>query len=130
MGARAFVNRDSRKALPFLRPDEPVPFFKILKNLIGQDLTKVSLPVILNEPLCALQRFAEIMCGTHPLFENASNCEDPVKRIMLVAAAIVAAFQSMKVRKRKPFNPMLGETYELVTDEFRFVTEKISHQPK
>lgn len=36
----------------------------------------------------------------------------------------------MKVRKRKPFNPMLGETYEMVTEKYRFVAEKIEHQPK
>jgi len=25
---------------------------------------------------------------------------------------------------------MLGETFEMVTDKFRFVAEKVSHQPK
>jgi hypothetical protein len=28
-----------------------------------------------------------------------------------------------KIRTKKPFNPMLGETYELVTEDFRFVSE-------
>jgi hypothetical protein len=125
-----FTFPDSRPCLPFLRPDEPVPFFKIIKNLIGQDLTKVSLPVILNEPLCALQRFGEVMCSGHDLFERASHEEDPVKRLCLTITAIVAGFSTMKVRRRKPFNPMLGETYELVTENYRFVAEKVSHEPK
>ena len=47
-------NKGSRKQLPHLVLDEPVAFWKIIKNVIGQDLTKVSLPVILNEPACAL----------------------------------------------------------------------------
>ncbi len=29
----------------------------------------------------------------------------------------------------KPFNPLLGETYELQTDEFRFIAEQVSHHP-
>lgn len=32
-------------------------------------------------------------------------------------------------RIKKPFNPMLGETYELVTEDFRFVSEQVSHHP-
>jgi hypothetical protein len=35
----------------------------------------------------------------------------------------------MKLRKRKPFNPMLGETYELVTENYRFLAEKVQHTP-
>ena len=29
----------------------------------------------------------------------------------------------------KPFNPLLGETYELVTPEIRCLTEAVSHHP-
>jgi len=35
----------------------------------------------------------------------------------------------MKLRKRKPFNPMLGETFEMVTESFRFLAEKVEHNP-
>lgn len=28
-----------------------------------------------------------------------------------------------KNKTKKPFNPMLGETYELVTEDFRFISE-------
>ena len=34
--------------------DEPVPIWKIIKKLIGQNLTRVSLPIIMNEPISAL----------------------------------------------------------------------------
>ena len=50
---------DSRTELPIKKLDVPVPFWKIISKFIGQDLTRVSLPVILNEPLTALQRFSE-----------------------------------------------------------------------
>ena len=61
------------------------------------------------------------------MFEQASKEEDPAKRLALTVSAFLAGFQSMKFRRRKPFNPMLGETYELVTEQFRFVSEKIEH---
>jgi len=32
-------------------------------------------------------------------------------------------------RLGKPFNPLLGETYELVTPEFQFFGEMVSHHP-
>lgn len=32
-------------------------------------------------------------------------------------------------RLAKPFNPLLGETYELVTPDFRFINETVSHHP-
>jgi hypothetical protein len=35
----------------------------------------------------------------------------------------------LKVRLKKPFNPMLGETYELVTEDFRWFSEQVSHHP-
>lgn len=34
-----------------------------------------------------------------------------------------------KIRHKKPFNPHLGETYELVTEDFRFIGEQVSHHP-
>ena len=35
----------------------------------------------------------------------------------------------VKTRIKKPFNPMLGETYELVTEDFRWISEQVSHHP-
>jgi len=29
----------------------------------------------------------------------------------------------------KPFNPLLGETYEFVTDEYSYLAEQVSHHP-
>jgi hypothetical protein len=43
---------EERLTLPHLRPaNQKVSIFKVLKDLIGKDLTKVSLPVYFNEPL-------------------------------------------------------------------------------
>lgn len=42
---------------------------------------------------------------------------------------LATAFSTTKYRKKKPFNPMLGETYEFVSDKFRYITEKVQHIP-
>lgn len=44
--------------------------------------------------------------------------------------AFVSAMNFAKMKKRKPFNPMLGETYELVTEKFRYIAEKCEHIPR
>jgi|DEB0MinimDraft_12_1074336.scaffolds.fasta_scaffold29096_2 hypothetical protein len=59
MGSRAFVivkgSNASRKQLPFLRPEkESINMLSLLGKLVGQDLTKISLPVILSEPLSSV----------------------------------------------------------------------------
>jgi hypothetical protein len=76
------VDANSRKQLPFLSPDVPAPVWKIIRGLIGQDLTRVSMPVIMNEPLSALQRMAEIFISGGPWFSKAAECDDSLLRIV------------------------------------------------
>ena len=129
MGSVIFDAAISRTQLPFLRADEPVPTWKIIKKFIGQDITKVSLPVILNEPISGLQRISESMIMGHKLLARAAITDDPVLRLALTTVASFEAANCMKIRKKKPFNPMLGETFELVHPEFRILAEKVAHNP-
>ena len=39
--------------------------WKLLKDLVGKDLSKFSLPVFLNEPMTILQKSAEMMYFTN-----------------------------------------------------------------
>jgi len=50
-------------------------------------------------------------------------------RVLLSAVHLTSSFNVAKGRDKKPFNPMLGETYELVTEDFRFFAEQVSHHP-
>ena len=52
---------------------KPGIIWQVLKDLIGQDLSKVSLPVFLNEPITILQKGAEIMSFCEELFCQAIN---------------------------------------------------------
>uniref|UniRef100_A0A2R5LBQ6 Oxysterol-binding protein n=1 Tax=Ornithodoros turicata TaxID=34597 RepID=A0A2R5LBQ6_9ACAR len=116
----------------------PVPMFSkndfslwsILKQCIGKELSKITMPVVFNEPLSFLQRISENMEYSY-LLEEADKAKDPVDRMELVTAFAVSGLASNLERLSKPFNPLLGETYELVRDDigFRIVCEQVSHHP-
>ncbi|KAJ3967976.1 Oxysterol-binding protein-domain-containing protein [Lentinula raphanica] len=84
-----------------------------LKNSIGKDLTKISFPVYFNEPTSMLQRMAEDMEFSECL-DIASNTPSPHLRIAYIAAFAMSNYSSTIGRIAKPFNPMLGETFEYV----------------
>lgn len=55
-----------------------------------------------------------------------------MQRNLLVAAFAVSGYASTVNRSgRKPFNPLLGETFECVRPDlgFKFISEKVSHSP-
>ncbi|XP_013012575.1 oxysterol-binding protein-related protein 1 isoform X2 [Cavia porcellus] len=120
-----------RTSLPspmFSRNDFSI--WSILRKCIGMELSKITMPVIFNEPLSFLQRLTEYMEHTY-LIHKASSFSDPVERMQCVAAFAVSAVASQWERTGKPFNPLLGETYELVRDDlgFRLISEQVSHHP-
>ncbi|OXU27248.1 oxysterol-binding protein-related protein 2 isoform X3 [Nasonia vitripennis] len=95
---------------------------------LGKDLSKITMPVIFNEPLSFLQRVAEYM-EYAKLLKQASLESNPVARLQYVSAFAVSALASNWERLGKPFNPLLGETYELQRDDFRIICEQVSHHP-
>ncbi|XP_062260025.1 oxysterol-binding protein-related protein 1-like isoform X2 [Platichthys flesus] len=120
-----------RTCLPspmFSRND--VSIWSILKKCIGMELSKIAMPVVFNEPLSFLQRLTEYMEHTY-LIHQANTTTDSVERMKCVAAFAVSAVASQWERTGKPFNPLLGETFELIRDElgFRWVSEQVSHHP-
>uniref|UniRef100_W8CAI3 Oxysterol-binding protein n=1 Tax=Ceratitis capitata TaxID=7213 RepID=W8CAI3_CERCA len=100
----------------------------ILKNCLGKELSKVTMPVTLNEPLSFLQRICEYMEYAE-ILNQASNEEDPADRMKFVATFAVSALASNWERVGKPFNPLLGETYEFQRNGFKIVCEQVSHHP-
>jgi hypothetical protein len=40
-----------------------------------------------------------------------------------------SSYSLVKGRTAKPFNPLLGETFEVLTPEYRFIAEQVSHHP-
>lgn len=115
----------------------PPSLIGFLRKNVGKDLSTVSMPVSSNEPISLLQRVAEQL-EYATLLSTAASTKDQSRRLLYVAAFAVSQFSSNRGRERairKPFNPMLGETYELVrTDKeipggFRLIVEKVTHRP-
>ncbi|XP_076858985.1 oxysterol-binding protein-related protein 6 isoform X6 [Brachyhypopomus gauderio] len=121
-----------RTCLPAPSPDTSnVNLWNILKNNIGKDLSKVAMPVELNEPLNTLQHMCEELEYTE-LLDKAAETDDPYERMALVAAFAVSGYSSTYYRAgSKPFNPILGETYECIREDkgFCFFSEQVSHHP-
>lgn len=89
------------------------------------------MPMALNEPLNGLQRLAEELEYSE-LLDRAALESDPFERMVYVACFAVSAYSSCISRAdRKPFNPMLGETYEFLDDQkgIKYVSEKVCHRP-
>uniref|UniRef100_A0A672NMM1 Oxysterol-binding protein n=1 Tax=Sinocyclocheilus grahami TaxID=75366 RepID=A0A672NMM1_SINGR len=116
----------------------PAPMFSrndfsvwgFLKKCIGMELSKITMPIVFNEPLSFLQRITEYMEHTY-LIHKACTLSDSIERMQLVAAFAVSAVASQWDRTGKPFNPLLGETFELTRDEegYHMISEQVSHHP-
>nr|CAD7194443.1 unnamed protein product [Timema douglasi] len=121
-----------RTKLPAPRPDtEGLSLWNLLCKNIGKDLSQVSMPVALNEPLNMLQRMCEELEYSE-LLDKAAEVDDPYERMVYIAAFAVSSYGSSYFRAgSKPFNPLLGETYECIREDkgFRFVSEQVSHHP-
>uniref|UniRef100_A0A3P8NIW8 Pleckstrin homology domain-containing protein n=1 Tax=Astatotilapia calliptera TaxID=8154 RepID=A0A3P8NIW8_ASTCA len=106
-------NKGRRTTLPAPCADNShIGIMTILYNNIGKDLSRVSMPVALNEPLSLLQRLSEELEYSE-LLDIASNIDDPYERMVYVAAFSISGYAWASWRNRyKPFNPVLGETYE------------------
>ncbi|KAK9095983.1 hypothetical protein Sjap_021480 [Stephania japonica] len=123
-----------RKKLPDpIEKEKGVSLWSMIKDNIGKDLTKVCLPVYFNEPLSSLQKCFEDLEYSY-LLDRAyewGKRGNSLMRILNVAAFAVSGYASTEGRHCKPFNPLLGETYEADYPDkgLRFFSEKVSHHP-
>ncbi|XP_051056397.1 oxysterol-binding protein 2 isoform X3 [Phodopus roborovskii] len=131
----SFAPKDSCKVKRRVRiPDKPnysLNLWSIMKNCIGRELSRIPMPVNFNEPLSMLQRLTEDL-EYHHLLDKAVNCTSSVEQMCLVAAFSVSSYSTTVHRIAKPFNPMLGETFELDRLEdmgLRSLCEQVSHHP-
>lgn len=121
-----------RTKLPAVCPDNShVGLMAILYNNIGKDLARVSMPAALNEPVNLLQRLCEELEYSE-LLDTANNTADPYQRMVYIAAFAISGYSTATFRNRyKPFNPVLGETYECIREDrgFHYISEQVCHHP-
>ncbi|KAI9167740.1 Oxysterol-binding protein [Paramyrothecium foliicola] len=127
---------DRRTTIPRATVPPPSLIAFVRKN-VGKDLSTISMPVSANEPTSLLQKFAEQLEYAQ-LLDQAAKQRTPTERLLYVTAFAVSQFSSGRSKERairKPFNPLLGETFELIRSEkevpggFRLLVEKVEHRP-
>ncbi|KAF9881985.1 oxysterol-binding protein [Colletotrichum karsti] len=130
------ISVDRRTKIPpaLVQPPSLIAFVR--KN-VGKDLSTISMPVSANEPISLLQRVAEQLEYAQ-LLDQAARQKESKDRLLYVTAFAVSQFSSGRAKERairKPFNPLLGETFEMLRTEqevpggFRLVVEKVCHRP-
>lgn len=130
--AHAQVVRRTKLPDP-VEKEKGVSLWSMIKDNVGKDLTRVCLPVYFNEPISSLQKCFEDLEYSYLLdraYEHGKS-GNSLLRILNVAAFAVSGYASTEGRHCKPFNPLLGETYEADFPEkgIRFFSEKVSHHP-
>ena len=75
--------RRIKLAVPF-NNKKKISFWNLVKDLVGKDLTKISIPVYLNEPASMLQRMLEAF-EYIDLLEKATKEQDRYKRLILIS---------------------------------------------
>lgn len=113
------------------RPNYSINLWSIMKNCIGKDLSKIPIPVNFSEPISMLQRITEELEYSQ-LLDQAAECEDQWEQMALVAAFTVTSYSTTATRTNKPFNPLLGETFEFDRSDdlgWRSISEQVGHHP-
>lgn len=105
--------------------------WSVLKESLGKDLTHITLPFFFNEPLSVLQKSMEDLEYADLLNKAAAKPPQSIERMLFVAAFAVSSYSGTNNRFLKPFNPLLGETFEFECPEqgWRGLAEKVVHHP-
>ncbi|XP_051994195.1 oxysterol-binding protein 1-like isoform X3 [Xyrauchen texanus] len=122
--------RKRRSRIPD-KPNYSLNLWSIMKNCIGKELSKIPMPVNFNEPLSMLQRLSEDLEYSE-LLDRAAKCKSSLEQMCYVAAFTVSSYSTTVHRTGKPFNPLLGETFELDRVQesgYRSLCEQVSHHP-
>ncbi|XP_052270365.1 oxysterol-binding protein 1-like isoform X2 [Dreissena polymorpha] len=125
------VPRKQRRTLIPAKPNYSLNLWGIMKNCIGKELSKIPMPVNFSEPLSMLQRITEDF-EYSSLLDEAAECEDSTEQLAYVTVFTVSSYSTTINRTTKPFNPLLGETYELDhTDDmgWKSLAEQVNHHP-
>lgn len=124
-------NCTRRAKLPSPAVADPGSALSVFRKNVGKDLSTIAMPISMNEPLNMLQKACEELEYSE-LLDKASTLEDALDRLLYVTVFSISCYASSQYRTgRKPFNPMMTETYENIRPDrgFRFISEKVSHNP-
>lgn len=103
---------------------------QILKKFASNVSQSISFPVIFSEPRSNLERIADLCSFLVNIYiPKAIEEEDSNMKLAYLACGVMASFH-LDMQSKKPFNPMIGETF--VTkwpNGAEFYAEQTSHHP-
>ena len=103
-------------------------YFSIECVKYNEYISYIVIQVNFNEPLSFLQRLNEDLIY-HDVLTEAVKVKSSCEQICYVAAFASSSYASTVYRTGKPFNPLLGETYECdrrCEMGWRSLTEQVS----
>ncbi|KAK8886369.1 hypothetical protein M9Y10_041832 [Tritrichomonas musculus] len=103
---------------------------KFTMAIFKMDVTRFSFPVGYNEPRTFIERATDMFSFlVTDYIDKALSQNNPVDRLAYLSAGIIAGFH-LYLQQKKPWNPLLGETY---VGEWpngtRMYGEQTSHHP-
>ena len=103
----------------------------MVKELITNMTKKAPSPIYFNEPLSMGQKQCEKFKYMDLLIKAGKESSREMQMCYISAFLIGEIFLNLG-RNLKPFNPIIGETYEYFDNEknFRFYSEQVSHKPQ
>jgi hypothetical protein len=122
----------SRRLLFFRPQQQQQQNAQLGRNLLmgNLNLLSLSMPVRMFEPRSYLQKLADVWVYPGFLAAAADPACPPERRLQLVATWFVAGLQHVYQSWRKPFNPILGETWAArLGDGTAIFMEQVAHHP-
>lgn len=94
------------------------------------DFSRISFPVAYSEARSFLEREADIFTFlAHPYIGKAMEVSDPISKLKFITSGVVAGLH-ICMQSKKPWNPILGETYVAKWPNGTLIFgEQTSHHP-
>lgn len=125
---------DSKLGLVLMDPEIIKKFKGLVSDIIKQVLkaifgSPISLPVRIFEPKSTLYRICEYWSFAPTFLTKAAETRDAIERMKLVISFAIGGLY-IPTKQLKPFNPLLGETFEGEFDDgAKMYAEHICHHP-
>ena len=103
----------------------------MIKDIVTNYTKKLPSPVYFNEPLSMGEKQCEKFKYMDLLIKAGNESSKEMQMCYISAFLIGEIFLNIG-RSLKPFNPIIGETYEFFDNErkFRYYSEQVSHKPQ
>ena len=102
---------------------------KIGSNILqGKNIMNISLPIFIFDPRSLLEMWVWQNGYCDEFLEKASLETDPIERLKYVSSYALTKIH-LCVAQQKPFNPILGETFQCKLGNSLFYLEQTSHHP-